>query len=272
MLENVRTSSPLIHNITNYVTVNDCANVLLACGASPVMADEPEEAADITSACDGLVINIGTLHKSSIAAMLAAGKRANELGRPVLLDPVGVGASRLRTETAEGLLGQLRFAAVRGNISEIKALALRTGGARGVDADAADLLDEGGIGAAAELARGFSETYGAITVVTGATDIVASPEGTYIIKNGHKLMSEITGSGCMLSCLTAAFIAANPGNALAAATAAVCAMGLAGERAAARLGGGEGNATFRNYLIDEIYRMDAEVLDSGARATLWRKE
>ena len=123
IFENVRQKSPLVHNITNYVTVNDCANMLLACGGSPIMADDPEDAVEITAICGGLNINIGTLNQRTIPAMLAAGKRANELGHPVVLDPVGAGASTLRTDTALRLLSEVKFAVIRGNISEIKTLA-----------------------------------------------------------------------------------------------------------------------------------------------------
>ena len=123
MLENVRKNCPLIHNITNYVTVNDCANIVIACGASPIMADDKEEVAEITTICSGLNINIGTLNSRTIASMLIAGKRANELNHPVVLDPVGAGASKLRTETAMQLLEDVKFSVIRGNISEIKTLA-----------------------------------------------------------------------------------------------------------------------------------------------------
>ena len=121
--ENVRKLSPVVHNITNYVTVNDCANILLACGASPIMADEPLEAADITSICSGLNINIGTLNERTIKSMFISGKKANELNIPVLLDPVGAGASALRTDTAVKLLNEVKFSVIRGNASEIKTLA-----------------------------------------------------------------------------------------------------------------------------------------------------
>ena len=142
IFENVRKNRPLIHNVTNYVTVNDCANILLACGASPIMADEKEEVAEITSICAGLVVNIGTLNSRTIASMRIAGKRANELNRPVVLDPVGAGASKLRTETATSLLEEIKFAVIRGNISEIKTLALGVGTTKGVDADVADKVTE----------------------------------------------------------------------------------------------------------------------------------
>ena len=141
-LENVRKVGPLVHNITNYVTVNDVANVLLACGGSPIMSDEPEDVAEITSLCGGLNINIGTLNKRSIEGMFKAGEKANELGHPVLLDPVGAGASSLRTNTALALMEKLKLDVIRGNISEIKTLALGSGTTKGVDADAADTVTE----------------------------------------------------------------------------------------------------------------------------------
>ena len=142
MLENVRKNVPLIHNITNYVTVNDCANILLACGGSPIMSDEAEEVEDITSICGGLNINIGTLNQRTIPSMIKAGKKANELGHPVVLDPVGAGASKLRTETAFRLIDEIQFSVIRGNISEIKTLASGFGTTKGVDADVADTVTE----------------------------------------------------------------------------------------------------------------------------------
>ena len=140
----LRETMPLIHNITNYVTVNDVANILLACGGSPIMSDEAEDVEDITSICNGLNINIGTLHKSSIEGMLRAGKKANDLHHPILLDPVGAGASKFRTETALGLMQELNLAVIRGNISEIKTLALGSGTTKGVDADVSDAVTENG--------------------------------------------------------------------------------------------------------------------------------
>ena len=159
-LERVRETSPLIHNITNYVTVNDCANILLACGGSPIMADDPEEAEEITSICGGLNINIGTLNQHTISAMVLAGRKANLCGHPVLLDPVGAGASSLRTETARKLLEEVDFAVIRGNISEIKALAgggqcrQRSGRRRGGRGDRGK--SGAGSGAGESLRRGHS--------------------------------------------------------------------------------------------------------------------
>jgi len=233
---NVRTKSPLIHNITNYVTVNDCANMVLACGASPIMADDAAEVEDITTICGGLNINIGTLNSRTIESMLKAGKKANALGHPVVLDPVGAGASALRTGTAYRLLDEVRFTVIRGNISEVKTLASGAGTTKGVDVDVADNID-----------------------------IVADGAKAYCIRNGHPMMSAITGTGCQLSALTAAFITANPSQPLEAAAAAVCAMGLAGEIAHARLTPLDGNATYRNYIIDAIYNMTPAQLEEGAK-------
>ena len=157
MLDRVREMHPLIHNITNYVTVNDCANILLACGGSPIMADDPEEVEEITSICSGLNLNIGTLNSRTIPSMLLAGKRSNELGHPVVLDPVGAGASALRTKTALELLEKIRFAVIRGNISEIRTLAAGNGTTRGVDADLADAVTEENLSQAVELAKAYGE-------------------------------------------------------------------------------------------------------------------
>ena len=147
-LDSVRRTVPLVHNITNYVTVNDVANILLACGGSPIMSDEPEDVEDITSICGGLNINIGTLNQRSIQAMFRAGEKAASLGHVLLLDPVGAGASALRTNTAVELMEKLPFTVIRGNISEIKTLALGSGKTRGVDADVADAVSDGNLGAA----------------------------------------------------------------------------------------------------------------------------
>ena len=264
MLENTRKNCPLIHNITNYVTVNDCANIILACGASPIMADDKDEVEDITAVCAGLNINIGTLNSRTVASMLLAGKRANQLGHPVVLDPVGAGASKLRTETAMRLVNEIRFSVIRGNISEIKTLASGSGTTKGVDADVADSVTEETLEDVVAFAKTFAEKTGAVIAITGAIDIVADGKKAYCIRNGHPMMSSVTGTGCQLSAMTAAFVTANPLHPLEAAAAAVSAMGLAGEIAHGRLSEQDGNATYRNYIIDAIYNMTPEVLEKGA--------
>lgn len=265
MFENVGSVCPLIHNITNYVTVNDCANILLACGGSPIMSDDEEEVKEITTICGGLNINIGTLNKRTIKSMFLAGKKANELNHPVLLDPVGAGASKLRTETACDLLDEIKFACVRGNISEIKTLASGSGTTKGVDADAADKVTEDNLDEVISFAKAFSKSTGAVVAITGAIDIVADAEKAYCIRNGHPMMSTITGTGCQLSAMTSAFIVANQKNPLEAVVAAVCAMGYAGELAYDRLSEKDGNSTYRNYIIDAIFNMTGEQLEKGAK-------
>ena len=228
-MDNVRKNVPLVHNITNYVTVNDVANILLACGGSPIMSDEPEDVEDITSVCGGLNINIGTLHQSSIEGMLLAGKKANELGHPVLLDPVGAGASRLRTDTALRIMKEIKLTVIRGNISEIKTLAYGSGTTKGVDADVADAVTEETLNDAIAFVKNFARKTSCIIAVTGAIDLVSDGEICYVIRNGRPEMGKITGTGCQLSGMMTAYVTANQEKPLEAAASAVCIMGLAGE-------------------------------------------
>lgn len=265
ILSNVRNRAPLIHNITNYVTVNDCANILLACGGSPIMSDDIEEVEEITTICNGLNINIGTLSQRTIPSMLAAGKRANELGHPVVLDPVGAGASTLRTGTALKLIEEIKFAVIRGNISEVKTLALGSGSTKGVDADVADIVTEKNLDQAVAFAKSFAESKGIVIAITGAIDIVADKDKAYCIRNGHPDMSKITGTGCQLSAMTAAYVTANQENVLEATAAAVCALGLCGEIAKERMMEEDGNSSYRNYIIDAVCNLTAEQLERGAK-------
>ncbi len=287
IFENVRKKSPLIHTITNYVTANDCANMLLACGASPIMADDVEEAVEITGLCHGLTINLGTLNQNKISSMLSAGKRANEL---VILDPVGIGASKLRTETALRLIKEVSFSVIRANISEMKVLisgikneektsnegstkdgktsnegSMEGGKTRGVDADISDQITEENLAEAVLFAQAAARKLGAVVAISGAIDIVADQEKAYCIRNGHPMMRLVTGTGCQLSALTAAFAAANPNMPLEAAAAAVCAMGVCGEIGCRRLSEMDGNASYRNYIIDAMYHLTPERLEKEAR-------
>ena len=266
MLKNVKEQVPLVHCITNYVTVNDCANILLACGGSPIMADDEQEVEEITTVCDGLTINIGTLNSRTVESMMLAGKRANALGHPILLDPVGVGASALRTRTAIELLENVKFTAVRGNISEIKTLVLGSGNTKGVDANVADAVTEENRKRVIAFAGEFSRKTGAVIVITGAVDLAVDGKQAYVIRNGHPMMSKVTGTGCMLSAMMAAYLTANKGTPVQAAAAAVCAMGIAGERAYEKmLAVHGGSGSYRMFLMDEISNMNAEILDRDAR-------
>lgn len=264
MLARVREISPLTHCITNYVTITDCANIVLACGASPIMADDPGEAEEITALCKGLDINIGKLDQRVIPAMLAAGKRANALGHPVLLDPVGAGTSTLRTRTALMLLEQVRFAVIRGNLSEIRALALGGENPTGVDADLAHAVTGENLDEAVSFVKAFAKKTGAVIAVTGTIDIVTDGETAFCIRNGDAMMGRVTGTGCQLSAMTAAYLAANPEEPLRAAAAAVCAMGVCGEIARERLPEGGGTATYRMLLMDAISTLTLEELERRA--------
>ena len=264
-IENVRKNVPLVHNITNYVTVNDVANVLLACGGSPIMSDEPLDVEDITSICGGLNINIGTLNERTIKAMFVAGKKANELNHVLLLDPVGAGASALRTKTALDLMSELKLNVIRGNISEIKTLALGSGTTKGVDADVADTVTDETLASSVAFVKSFAAKTGSIIAITGAIDLVGDANRCFVIRNGRPEMSKITGTGCQLSGMMTAFMVANPDTPLEACAAAVCTMGLAGEIAHSNMLPGDGNSTYRNRIIDAIYNMDSATLDKGAK-------
>ena len=264
-LRNVRSTTPLVHCITNYVTVNDCANALLACGGSPIMSDEPEDVADIQTICGGLVLNIGTLNAQTIAGMRVAGARATELGHPIVLDPVGAGASALRTQTAGELLDAYDVKVIRGNMSEMKALAGAATTTRGVDVNPDDAVTEDNLAESAAFAKELAATTGAVVAITGAIDLVADAKRAVAIRNGTPIMGKITGTGCMLSCVTAAYAVANPDMLLEAVVAAVAGSGVAGEMALARMQPVDGNASFRTFLIDALYNMNGEALEAVAR-------
>jgi len=258
VIASVRNRRPLVHCITNYVTANDCANLLLASGSSVIMADAPEEAAEITAMCDGLVINMGTPNRARLDAMIKAGMAANALGHPVVLDPVGVGCSAMRMDAARKMLACVRFAAVRGNASEIRTLAEGTAAYRGVDADTDAVSSE-------RTAMQLAGMIGAVVVVTGETDFVTDGRKAFRCTNGHPMMRTVTGTGCQLSALLGACLASGGDIPLNAALAAVCTMGLCGELAHARLLPEDGNASLRNYIIDAMYHMTPDILEEGAR-------
>lgn len=268
VIRRIQTKKPLVHHITNYVTVNDCANIVLAIGASPVMADDIGEMADIVGISSALVLNIGTLNQRTIASMLAAGKAANRKGIPVVLDPVGAGASTLRTETAAKIMGEVKLAVIRGNISEIMAVSGAGGKTRGVDASEIDLAGEGKIQGVNRLAVELAQRTGSVIAITGAIDVVSDGTRSCYIKNGHAMMAGITGTGCMCTSLTGAFCGAEEDYAVAAA-AALMAMGIAGEKAYRRIeAGGFGNGIYRVFIMDEISRMTDEILINERKISL----
>jgi hydroxyethylthiazole kinase len=252
-LRELRERKPLIHQITNYVVMNETANATLALGALPVMAHAPEEVEEMASYAGALVLNIGTLSSHWIEAMLLAGKAANAAGAPVVLDPVGVGATTLRTETAKRILDQVDVAVVRGNPAETAALA-------GIEAEIRGVESIGSAAEGAELARAAARKLGVVASVTGATDYVSDGERTLAVSNGDPLLATITGSGCMSSALTGCFVAvAEP---LEGAAFALAAFGVAGEEAAR---GAKGPGTFHANLYDALYNLEPDTLDDRAR-------
>jgi len=264
LLELVKAEQPLVHHITNYVTANDCANTMLAIGASPIMADDIEEVTDIVCLSAALVLNIGTLNARTIAAMLKAGKKANALGIPVVLDPVGAGATPLRSTTAELLLRELKPAVIRGNLSEIKAVSGLGSATRGVDVSAQDILDAGNPDYGRSIAEDLATRFDCAVAITGAVDIVAGRGKTCFIENGHSLLSRVTGTGCMCTSLIAAYCAVTK-DYLSAAAAGILTMGLAGELAYEQLPNtSRGPGTYRVELLNALSLLSGEdILQRG---------
>lgn len=254
LLRILREKRPLVHHITNYVTVNDCANVTLFIGAAPVMAEAREEVADMVSLAGALVLNIGTLGKEQVDSMFIAGHKANELGVPIILDPVGAGATRYRTEVAARMLQQLSINIIKGNAGEIGTLAGTGGVVRGVDS-------EGITGDPVQACRGLADMTGATVVMSGAADIVTDGKRTVMVDNGHAMMGRISGTGCMASSLVGAF-AATSGDRVAASMAALAAFGIAGERAARNVAG---PYAFKAALMDEVAALTPDDLRRHTR-------
>ncbi len=258
MVARVRARRPLLHHITNYVTVNGVANITLCMGALPVMAQAREEVEEMVESANALVLNLGTLWPEQVEAMVMAGRRANQLGIPIILDPVGVGATKMRTDSALRLLDELSFAVVRGNAAEMAVLA---GATAGVEAKIRGVESIGGCvdpaGVAAELARQRH----CVAAVTGPVDVVSDETRCVRVANGHAMMGRVTGTGCMATAVIGACAAVEPDFVLATA-AALAAYGLSGERAAAR---SRGPGTFQVQLFDAIAELTAQDLLSGVR-------
>lgn len=263
-LNNVRIKEPLVHCITNFVTVNDCANVVLACGGSPTMAHNEKETAEITSGCSSLVLNMGTV--DNLDAMINAGKKSNELSHPIVLDPVAVGASSFRKNAFDELQKNMHFSVIRGNASEIKFIATGVGSVSGVDAAKEDRISEKSASYFADMAKKLAEKLDCVISISGEIDIVASKDKAYLIKNGCAIMSRITGTGCMLTSMIGAFCGANPENILDATAAAVITMGVSGDLAYEKtLKCNGGTMTFKMHMIDQISLMDEETLKERGR-------
>lgn len=258
-LDEVRRRRPLIHCVSNIVTANDCANLALAVGASPMMAQAPEEMEAISAVSDVTVLNTGTPDAEKFRACRICAASARH---PVVLDPVGVGASPLRTSTAHMLLEKVRFSAIRGNVSEIKALTLGHSHAHGVDASGTDAQDP--LEQTLALAHTLAQQRETVVAITGATDVVADATRAFVLGNGHPMMGQVTGTGCMLSALIGAYVSASPDQALEAAAAAVCAMGVCGELAYTRMGPRDGNGSYQTYLLDALCTLTGEELEEKA--------
>lgn len=259
LLLKIKNQKPLVHHITNYVTVNDCANMTLAIGASPVMADDIGEVEEMVSFAASLVINMGTLNARSIESMVAAGIKAQERGIPIVFDPVGVGATQMRTATAKRIIEEVRPTVIRGNMSEIKILAGLDVDIKGVDSVSSEADGE-------TVARQLAQKLDCVIAITGKQDIIAQGNRICRIDNGHAILSQVTGTGCMATSLIACFCGVAP-DLFFGATAGVIVMGLAGELAKQSLQTGEGIGTFRMRLFDAVGSMTAADILQGGRVT-----
>ena len=253
-LAELRARKPLVHSITNYVVMNETANAVLALGALPVMAHARDEVAEMVGLAGALVLNIGTLEESWIESMLLAGAAANERGIPVVLDPVGAGATAYRTETAKRILDEVDVSVLRGNPGEVATLV-------GVAAEVRGVESIGAGGDAAELAREAARTLGVVASVTGAVDHVSDGERAVAVSNGHELLAAVTGTGCMSTVLTGCFLAAKD-DALEAAAEALVAFGVAGEDAAVDA---KGPGSFHVALYDALAALDPATLSGRAK-------
>jgi hydroxyethylthiazole kinase len=256
-LRALRERKPLVHQITNYVVMNETANATLALGALPVMAHAPEEVEEMVALAGALVLNIGTLSPHWVDAMLLAGRAANASGIPVVLDPVGAGATRYRTDTAKRILDEVDVAVLRGNAGEVATLV-------GVDAEVRGVESVGGGGDPADLARAAGASLGLVASVTGPTDHVSDGERVVAVTNGDSLLASITGTGCMSTALTGCFLAVAADRPLEAAAEALVAFGVAGEDAAREA---RGPGTFHAGLYDALAALDPATIDERARVT-----
>jgi len=254
LFSRVREKRPLVFHITNYVTVNDCANITICAGGAPVMADAAEEVEEMAAIASALVLNIGTLNRVQVESMELAGSMANDRKIPVILDPVGVGATQYRTKTARRLLDTLDITILKGNAGEIGVLAGAEGNVRGVDS-------HGLAGNPVAIAQDYAKTAGLTVAISGATDIVTDGKHTLLVENGHPMMGSLSGTGCMAASVTGVF-AAESKDMVFASAAAFAAFGIAGERAAS---GARGPFSFRTALFDELAALTPDDLARAAR-------
>ena len=264
-LKNIQEKNALTHCITNSVTINDCANAVLAIGGSPFMAEDAEELEEVVTIADVLVINIGKLSKDQIESMKISSKTANKTNTPIILDPVGVGVTELRNKTTMDLINNYDIAAIRGNITEIKAIAKLSGvldesnTAKGVDVNADDIITEENLKANGDIICELAKKLDTVILASGPIDILSDGTTTIAIDNGDDMMPKITGSGCMLSSIVGSCIGGS--NPFEGSLVAILAMNIAGEKARAKVEErNEGTGSFRTYLIDYLYKTDSETL------------
>lgn len=268
-LKDIKEKNALTHCITNSVTINDCANAVLAIGGSPFMAEDAEELEEVVTIADVLVINIGKLSKNQIEAMKISSKTANETNTPIILDPVGVGVTELRNRTTMDLIENYDIAAIRGNITEVKAIAKLSGvldesnTAKGVDVNADDIITEENLKSNGDLICELANKLNTVILASGPLDILSDGKTTVVIDNGDDMMPLITGSGCMISSIVGSCIGGS--NPFDGSLVAILAMNIAGEKARAKVeANNEGTGSFRAYLIDYLYRTDSETLINEA--------
>ena len=275
-LENIREKNALTHCITNSVTINDCANAVLAIGGSPFMAEDAEELEEVVTIADVLVINIGKLSKNQIESMKISAKTANETNTPIILDPVGVGVTELRNKTTLDLIENYNITAIRGNITEIKAIAKLVGvldesnTAKGVDVNIDDIITSENLKANGDIICELANKLDTVILASGPIDILSDGETTVAIDNGDDMMPLITGSGCMLSSIVGSCIGGS--NPFDGSLVAILAMNIAGEKARAKVEEkDEGTGSFRAYLIDYLYKTDSKTLVNEANIEiLWK--
>ena len=268
-LKSIKEKNALTHCITNSVTINDCANAVLAIGGSPFMAEDAEELEEVVTIADVLVINIGKLSKNQIESMKISAKTANKTNTPIILDPVGVGVTELRNKTTMDLIENYDITAIRGNISEIKAIAKLAGvldesnTAKGVDVNVDDIITEDNLKANGDLICELAKKLNTVILASGPLDILSDGETTVVIDNGDDMMPLITGSGCMLSSIVGSCIGGS--NPFEGSLVAILAMNIAGEKARAKVDANdEGTGSFRAYLIDYLFKTDSETLINEA--------
>lgn len=263
LLEALRSRQPLIHCITNPISINDCANLILAAGGRPIMAEHPREVAEITATAAALAVNLGNITDVRMESMVLAGRAAREAGVPVVLDCVGVGCSTLRRRYAQDYLAKIHPQVAKGNLSELLCLWGARHGMSGVDADSGDKLE----GETVSVLQEFSRLQGAVLLASGPVDGVFAPHGRrWEVCNGHAMMSRLTGTGCMLNVLTAAFLAV--GEPEEAAVAAAAMLGICGQRAAQTA---KGPGSLRAALLDAAYILTPEELEREAAVRLFEK-